>query len=610
VLTSATRRTIIANRVIPLIFCRELNPLLRKSLSAALLLLVVFLPVACDRSASISSPEDTPPRVREGEIIASGVALMSGTLPVPGNCTFGLTIPENSGTSGGAMPLTATPCVFPDSALVRIRVSGSITYTSNPNYTCCGGTGASAVGTWGPKGSANLSTWMGALVAVRLTFGNGTSTEYSGTLPLGSSATDVPYFEGSFVRRSGATLSVKRNGIGEGPVSCRTSGDPAVVPPGCVTPGGAKAHQYSAPAYLVSGQETMHLERLSRTLQVVPSTAPFYEGDVITFTASSTDGRGVSVREWIWRDTTGVLSAPSCSGTSNVCQWAPPTSGTMFVRARVGTNGFIEQAFADISLLPVLLVLTPSPQNAVGLDSVQLIASSIPSRPIQDLALIQPPIAMLQARRTAAVVADSDAVLYQVTCGTVTSTTCSGIALAGGTLRVSATVNGRPKSASNTLAVAPLEVNVIVDGAVGDSSILDASAAGRDCDAMAGSLLDGYEVQGTPTQEVRSRVIHKLHPGRNLGPGLVTLSPPYTMNGDIVQFVTYNTVWTPTAYYRPFYASLTTENAPVNWVWSYVPLASRGALFYCESRFDGQRFSGRLTYANRMDVAFFGFYSR
>jgi hypothetical protein len=422
---------------------------------------------------------------------------------------------------------------------------------------------------------------------------------------FGSSAEVVAYGEGFFIGRGSTLLRVLRSG-NQDMVSC--TGPNAPQPPGCAN-GGARA---CGPInkYRVNGTQVLTVKPTRVTLVVNAAPTPIYEGDTVTFTASSTDGRPVSVRSWVWQDSLGSLSSPSCALSGPTCKMVPLGSGRMFVRARIGTNPYIEQATTTVSVQPVVLVLTVSPQNVTGLDTVQLTVSSIPVRPIRDLALFQPLVAVRQGRGIAALATDSTAVLYQTTCGASSPTICRGIALAGGTVRVSATVNGLRRMASSTLAVTPLQVTVSSQGTVGDGSMLDVAAAGRDCDEGAGSLLDGYEVQGSTINVAQAEVRHYVFGNRNLGPGLVGMSPPFDKNGDIVQYVTYQTVWTPTAYYKPFYASLTTENTPPGWVWTYVKPLGRGGLFYCESQFNGHRFNGRITFANKLDLVFMGAYSR
>lgn len=263
----------------------------------------------------------------------------------------------------GAVATTSTGCTFPDSALVRITVDGTITAETNPLYSCCFSAQPNRDGVYGPMGGGTPTNWQNLLVRVPIIFGNLTSTTLTGwpTLPFGNSSPTVVVFEGSYIGKQGSAVFVQRYKI-DGAGSCTTH--PPPTPPGCVTPGGL-AYSYSALAYVLTGQQTITVKRIARTLEVtaVPDTA--YLGDTIAFRASSTDGRTVSVREWIWKDTTGALSSVPCSGTSPVCKFAPAISGVMFVRARVGTNTFIEQAQTEANLYFV-----PCPQGDPLLDNL------------------------------------------------------------------------------------------------------------------------------------------------------------------------------------------------------------------------------------------------
>ncbi len=287
--------------------------------------------------------------------------------------------------STGAQSSTSTGCAFPDSALVQITVSGAITVTPNPAYTCCFSPQPNRNGVYGPMGGGSTSNWQQLFVRVPIIFGNGTATVVSGLsyLPNGHPAASVVVFEGSFVRRQGATVYFERYPIA-GSGSCTTA--PPPTPPGCPTPSGP-AYAYSALANVLAGQQKVTVKRIARTLELVATPSPAYTGDSINFTASSTDGRSVSVREWIWQDTTGTTSSVGCSTLGTTCRFAPPDPGTMFVRARVGTNSFIEQASAETVILPVVLAATAYENPVVAGDSTTLVVTVTPARQLSSLSV-------------------------------------------------------------------------------------------------------------------------------------------------------------------------------------------------------------------------------
>ncbi|MEP6779227.1 MAG: hypothetical protein ABJC26_05000 [Gemmatimonadaceae bacterium] len=84
-------------------------------------------------------------------------------LIVPGSCTFSIGV-TNQHT--GLQNDTTTLCSFPDSAVVRISIVGTLTATIDPNYSCCFSTAnAPNAGSYGPMGGrrfTQLATTFGA----------------------------------------------------------------------------------------------------------------------------------------------------------------------------------------------------------------------------------------------------------------------------------------------------------------------------------------------------------------------------------------------------------------------------------------------------------------
>lgn len=72
----------------------------------------------------------------------------------------------------------------------------------------------------------------------------------------------------------------------------------------------------------------------------------------MTFTASATGG-AISMREWLWTDSTGSSSA-GC-GTATTCKFVPPRDGEMVARARIGSSPWIEQASTSLEVLPIAI---------------------------------------------------------------------------------------------------------------------------------------------------------------------------------------------------------------------------------------------------------------
>ena len=171
------------------------------------------------------------------------------------------------------------------------------------------------------------------------------------------------------------------------------------------------------------------------TLVVNAAPTPIYEGDTVTFTASSTDGRLVSVRSWVWQDSAGVTGNVACTLSSSTCKFAPLGSGRMFVRARVGNNPYIEQAATTVALLPLELHLVAAPPFALSGDTVTIFSLTSPvGRTITGFDIV-------------AGAGGSKVWCMDATCGVVVSASAS--------VNGSALVNGRLKTTSVVITVLP-----------------------------------------------------------------------------------------------------------------------------------------------------------
>jgi hypothetical protein len=188
--------------------------------------------------------------------------------------------------------------------------------------------------------------------------------------------------------------------------------------------------------FVYSGFQVVELVPHRRTLQLAPPVGEIAEGDTVTFTASSTDGRPITVRSWIWQDSLGVSSTPACSISSPRCTIVAGGRGRMHVRARVGTNTFVEQAAADVQPVPLVLQLVVLPGWVNSGDTVGVIGMSAPlARPVTALAF-SPILGAVQG------VCEPSACAFQVN---------SNVQFSG-----TAKVNGVPKSATVSLALLPI----------------------------------------------------------------------------------------------------------------------------------------------------------
>jgi hypothetical protein len=340
------------------------------------------------------------------------------------------------------------------------------------------------------------------------------------------------------------------------------------------------------------------------TLVVNAAPTPIYEGDTVTFTASSTDGRPVSVRSWVWQDSAGATVNVACTLSSSTCKFAPLGSGRMFVRARVGNNPYIEQAAAWLKLLPVPLSLEYTPTDLTVLDSATLTVVSQPQRPVTQVSL-SPPVVALSALRTASVVDEGSlAVLLDARCGLVQSNKCTAVAARGGLLHVSALVNGRLRQFTTNLTVLPLTFEAMSDSLGIDSdstNAVDDPMGERVCGdqtADLGPLLGPAEVAAeVPLVKADRR------PGRNYGPALVIMNSPFTFQRPAGnRWIDH--IKTPTAWYRPRFAQIDAPNLPNGFVIGWVREESNGALFECYGRSFQNQVAGRIVFADRVQVKF------
>jgi hypothetical protein len=338
----------------------------------------------------------------------------------PGSCTRTFTASD----SGGA--LEPTGCFLDPQSVNSITIDGQLTAAPSPRSTCCFVTTYPEAGTYGPMGGTG-SMWMSLLVRLRLIEAQTQHTQVVTGTPFGSPASRVTINDVYETGSRGRAVWFERTPANV-TVSC--GGNPPAPP--------CPYHGYVAWKYRVSGTQTVTVRRMAKTLQVTVSpVGTIYEGDTVTFTARSSDNRPVTVvREWIWRDSTGTPSFVPCY--SAVCRWVPPNSGIMYVYAKVGTNPFFEQASAHVDVVPLELrvhVLSDStPANAGTV--VGFTANAAPDvRPVKQLSIRSAP-GLTDAVCTA-------------------DTFCDALAVSSDSVTFSATINGRPKTATLFVGVEP-----------------------------------------------------------------------------------------------------------------------------------------------------------
>lgn len=360
--------------------------------------------------------------------------------------------------------------------------------------------------------------------------------------------------------------------------------------------------------YIVSGTQTVLVRRIAKTLalNILPASDK-YEGDSVTFVAYSTDNRPVSVREWIWRDTSGVTSLVPCYGASTQCRWVPPSSGMMYVRARVGTNPYIEQAARWLDLLPVEFTVSVSPSPALMLiDTLSIVPQATPARPISNL-MFMPQLTALRRTATALSTPSGQAAdLYEPICTNTPNPRCRARAVSGGIIRVQAVVNGHWRQASVSLEVTPLMINAqfIDSSAVNDTNLSQTSP--KQCPTHAGganpALIDVAAVATV------ANLRHPLAPNIDLGPGIVTTQPPYSL-GRQLDYPHYPS-GLPFGDFIPYRASLNAVAGsswallPPGFSWRYLPDLSHGVEYRCNTWFDGNEIIGTIRYNRHLNLTF------
>ncbi|WP_353268576.1 hypothetical protein [Gemmatimonas sp.] len=580
----------------------------KRTLAACLIAAISMVVASCRETLAptdvgpASSVEEPRPRQ----------TLSGAWAPEPGSCTATFT------ATGDGFANAPTNCYLEPQSVSSITITGTLTASPSPQSTCCIVTTYPESGTYGPMGGPPPHTWMQLLVRLRLVQANTQSATIVMGSPIGSAANSVTINDVYVTGGLGRFVMFERTAMGKG-VAC--GGNPPAPP--CPYSG------YTAAKYVVSGTQTVTVRWMAKTLQLhVTPTSTLYEGDSVTFTARSSDTRPVTVSHWFWRDSTGTATPVPC-GNSPVCRWVPPNTGIMYVRAKVGTNPFFEQASAYAELLPVEFAITLSPASVAFSDTVTVTPKLTPARPILSFEILAPVVAMgatgplhsatarhspkvqssmTPTRAASPLLANSTTVqaeLDNILCGGSPSPRCRGVAVSSGVVRARAIVNGRPRVATATLEVTPLYITV--EG-TGDASFVDSlelvgSAPPYQCPDMAGVL--GYPLlDRAPEKEVTS-LEHPLVPHVSIGRGLMKSYAPMEFKQLIVN-ASYGT-GLPLALYLPATASLiTTEFAlPRGAGWTYVKSMSLGIEYQCKTWWAADMtLKGRLIFNGHMSLTF------
>jgi hypothetical protein len=250
----------------------------------------------------------------------------------------------------GAMADRGTGIIIPAYSRVVITVTGNVTATPNPDYLCCfEQTSTAYAGSWGPGGVGQAPAYY-----LRVKLGGGpTITLHYGDSTATSDTIGAPSYD--------FELHVSRNGVNGG-AGCYSNPLPG-YPPGCTCPDGP-CLQYSAPAYQLSGGQTITVTRINDHLQLTASRSVLTNPDSVTFTASTDNGASFTVQGWSWKsDSAAGDQTAACTGSGNPCTTTVYRSGTMTVRAAVG--GATRTASAHVTVTPDSAMVTADSVDGV-----------------------------------------------------------------------------------------------------------------------------------------------------------------------------------------------------------------------------------------------------
>lgn len=449
----------------------------RLHLSRTLVLTMCVLLGACQEaptgvSRSLNETVAREPPLRTG-------STSSTRPPPPGTCTWTSPSPTRANQQFGPV---STGCRTGANAFVTISVSGMMTASPNPEYTCCIGIVTSTY-TFGPSGiSGGPQSGQGRVMLA--TPGGWTSSD------TGSS---VVFARTSFT--SDAPIQFSRSAV-QGGGSC--SGG-TTANPGCVSPSGPTTY-YAADMYLLRGTQTVVVMPSARTLRVTATPQAVAEGDSTTFVVSASSSP-ITVTAWLWQpDSAGPPQSLGCPTGENMtrCRARITGSGVLYARASVGPawqKPPVEQAGAPVDVTPVGVALSVSVSATLPIVTARSGSAAIGTLPSTTAATPsnKPPIPSI--RRDASVDADAATSVTAPVNAVVTATatpvggpssfaietwtfvtddggtqvltdcvagaaTCRFAARTDGLLTVSASVNGLMRSASRRIVLAERAMTV------------------------------------------------------------------------------------------------------------------------------------------------------
>jgi hypothetical protein len=234
--------------------------------------------------------------------------------------SFHIPIMANNDSNSGALQPTSTGIKFPDSGAVQIVVTGQVTVTENPNWSCCftdNNPADNKAGSYGPNGiSPDLGVSAFGLPSLH---------------PSDPGATTVMTDTISDVRSlglQGSLLSVTRGGISGG------SGCGGGLPPGCKCPTGL-CQSYSSGRWLLSSAQTITMNLITDKFVLKASPSDVFAGASVTFTASTKAGAGFDPSSLSWNFVADSGAGATYCSTYNPCTQPVWQSGTMTVTGKL-----------------------------------------------------------------------------------------------------------------------------------------------------------------------------------------------------------------------------------------------------------------------------------
>jgi len=302
------------------------------------------------------------------------------TVPPPAG-SYAIPTPANSARpNGSALPEQETGITIPggESLYVRVRVTGGILLSDNPDYVAhIGPTGLDGT-VIGPRGMNPGECADLCPLEVRVWF-------YSATEGLGFVFNDMGNNVGERVERvtGPGRFTVLRAGFhAEGTYfeggTCAPFQNPD-LPPNCDPTVVTDVY-----AFDFSGQQTLSVDFVALALHASSTTpAP---GEIVHFQAEGVNVTLGVPAEWWFRPTGAAddIAVPACADHLE-CDFAPPSYGVMFAQSWVG-SGYVG---GEVALTPATAAVTivraegPNPAGSFttkpGEEQVSLEATTIPS---------------------------------------------------------------------------------------------------------------------------------------------------------------------------------------------------------------------------------------